>query len=60
MGTLISRRWVTEAVSGVPRADRRSCEYQAYVPDALADRSFQLDGDVAADVADAEAADSST
>lgn len=56
MGRLISRRWVNEAVSGVPRADRRSCEYQAYVPDALVDRTFLLNGDVAADVADAEAA----
>ncbi len=56
MGRLISRRWVTEAVSGVRALTGRSCEYQAYVPDALADRNFQRDGDVAADVADAEPA----
>jgi Fic family protein len=56
MGSFIRKRWITEAVSGVPRAERRSCEYDAYVPDRLADRVFRLDGEVAADVADAEAA----
>jgi Fic family protein len=40
----------------VPRKDRRSCEYEAYLPDSLADRAFVLDGSVAADVADAERA----
>ena len=33
-----------------------SCEYEAYVPDPLAGRAIALDGDVAADVADAEVA----
>ncbi len=56
MGSLIRARWISEAVSGVPRADRRSCEYDAYVPDLLADRSVMLDGETAADVTDAEAA----
>jgi Fic family protein len=56
MGTYLRQRWITEAVSGVPRADRRSCEYDAYVPDELSGRAFLLDGEVAADVADAEAA----
>lgn len=56
MGSFIRKRWISEAVSGVPRAERRSCEYDAYVPDRLADRTFRLDGEVAADVADAEAA----
>ncbi|MBW6469466.1 MAG: Fic family protein [Coriobacteriia bacterium] len=50
------RRWISEATSGLPRAERRSCEYDVYHPDRLADRSFGLDGEVAADVADAEAA----
>ena len=49
-------RWVTEAVSGVPRADRRACEYDAYLPDPLMGRELSLSGEVAADVADAEAA----
>jgi Fic family protein len=38
------------------KADRRSCEYDAYLPDELTGRSFLLDGGVAADVAEAEAA----
>jgi Fic family protein len=40
----------------VSRRDRRSCDYAAYLPDPLVGRRFALDGDVAADVADAEAA----
>lgn len=56
MGTFIHARWISEAVSGVPRADCRSCDYDAYVPDLLAGRPVMLDGETAADVADAEAA----
>ncbi len=56
MATLKQARWVADAVSGVPRADRRSCEYSAYLPDPLADCSVTLSGEVAADVADAETA----
>jgi Fic family protein len=54
---LLNRHWRSEvAGSGVSRRDRRSCEYAAYLPDPLVGRRFVLDGDVAADVADAEAA----
>ena len=49
-------RWITEAVSGIPRTDRRSCEYDAYLPDPLMGRELSLSGEVAADVADAETA----
>lgn len=42
--------------SGLTRRDRRPCEYAAYVPDRLLGREFQIDGDIAADVADAEKA----
>ena len=56
MGTYQRRRWISEAASGLPRAERRACEYAVYLPDRLADRTFRLDGQVAADVADAEAA----
>ena len=42
--------------SGQTRRDRQPCEYDVYLPDSLRDRNFSLDGDVAADVADAEAA----
>lgn len=38
------------------RRGRIPCEYEAYVPDLLTGRAVRLDGDVAADVAEAEAA----
>jgi Fic family protein len=53
---LIRRRWQGDVASGLPRKDRRSCEYAVYVPDPLVGRSVTLDGDVAADVVDAERA----
>jgi Fic family protein len=54
---LLNRHWQSElAGSGFSRRDRRSCDYQAYLPDPLVGRRFVLDGDVAADVVDAEAA----
>jgi Fic family protein len=55
MSKVIRRRWTSD-LAGQTRADRRSCDYEAYVPDLLVGRSFGLDGDVAADVAEAEAA----
>jgi Fic family protein len=56
MSKLLKRRWHGEAGAGLSRRDSRSCDYSAYVPDSLAGRRFTLDGDVAADVGDAEAA----
>lgn len=57
MAKLLRRRWDSDVAGlGIPRRDRRSCEYKAYVPDPLAARSFAFAGEVAADVADAEAA----
>ena len=41
--------------AGLTRRDRRPCRYSIYLPDPLAGRRFVFDGDVAADVADAEA-----
>ena len=55
MAHLQKRRWQGEA-AGLTRRDRSPCDYAVYLPDTLAGRSFVLDGDVAADVADAEAA----
>lgn len=56
MAELVRSIWRGDAVEGVPRRDRASCEYEAYLPDRLADRDFRFHGSVAADVADAEAA----
>jgi Fic family protein len=56
MAKLVQRRWVADYTSGLPRRDRASCDYEAYVPDPLVGRPMRLDGYVAADVADAEAA----
>jgi Fic family protein len=39
-----------------PASARRGCDYEAYVPDLLGDRTFSLSGATAADVADAERA----
>ncbi len=56
MARLVKRQWKSDLSSGLPRKDRRDCVYEAYVPDPLQGRSIMLDGEVAADVADAEAA----
>jgi len=53
---LIKLRWLPSADSGLPRRDRRGCEYEAYVPDPLSGRGISLSGATAADVADAERA----
>ena len=55
MARLEARRWKSDA-TGLTRRDRRPCDYAVYLPDPLSGRRFVLDGDVAADVADAEAA----
>lgn len=54
MSKVLRRRWQTSLDAGPSRRDRQGCEYESYVPDPLTGRSFRLDGDVAADVADAE------
>ena len=54
MAHLEARTW-EGSFSGPTRRDRLPCRYSVYLPDRLAHRSFALDGDVAADVADAEA-----
>lgn len=55
MARFETRRWQAD-FSGLRRRDRRPCDYAVYLPDKLAGRRFVLDGDVAADVADAETA----
>ncbi len=41
--------------AGLTRRDRRPCRYSVYLPDSLVGRPIVFDGDVAADLADAEA-----
>jgi Fic family protein len=54
MARLIKRKWEPSSSSGMPRRDRQGCDYKAYVPDLLLGRGFNLMGETAADVADAE------
>ena len=56
MAKVVKRHWVTGASSGLPRRDRLSCDYEPYVPDPVAGRDVVLEGRVAADVSEAEAA----
>ena len=56
MAKVIRRHWITDADAGLARRDRRSCDYEAYVPDLLMGRKIVFDGDTAADIADAERA----
>lgn len=52
-----THRWEPPfSLRGLPRKERRPCDYQIYFPDTLAGRPIMLDGDVAADVTDAESA----
>ena len=55
MSRVIHRHWPGNP--GAPsRQGRTPCDYDAYSPDLLTGRHFTLEGDVAADVADAETA----
>jgi Fic family protein len=56
MAKVFRRHWEGATVRGLPRRDPTGCDYEAYLPDPLMGRSYLLDGAVAADVADAEAA----
>jgi Fic family protein len=55
MARVVRRRWHSD-FAGPSRLDNRPCQYEAYIPDPLIDRVLSLDGAVAADVAEAEAA----
>ncbi len=55
MARFESRRWDGDS-AGLTRRDRRPCDYDIYLPDALAGRDFSLDGDVALDISEAETA----
>ena len=55
MATLIRQRW-TSSFEGMSRRDRQGCEFDAYLPDPLAGWDLSIPADLAADLADAEAA----
>jgi len=55
MATHLGRRW-SARFEGMSRRDRRGCDYDAYLPDPLVGWNPNIPADVAADVADAEAA----
>jgi Fic family protein len=55
LSSFVRRHWPSDLSAGLSRRDRRGCEYAAYIPDLLADRRFRFDGDVAADLVEAEA-----
>jgi Fic family protein len=55
MSRVIRGIWASNPLAQT-RRDRLPCDYEAYVPDPLMGRRIVFDGDVAADVADAETA----
>lgn len=56
MAQLSRTVWKGSGQTDLPRRDRKSCVFHAYIPDVLAERTIRLDGEVAADVGEAEAA----
>ena len=54
MARFEERSWEPDFVAPT-RRDRRPCRYSVYLPVLLSDRRFGFDGDVATDMADAEA-----
>jgi Fic family protein len=55
MSQVVRHRWSSD-LAAPSREARRPCEYEAYVPDLLVGRKIVLDGEVAAEVSEAEAA----
>lgn len=55
MARLVERVW-TPRFAGMSRREREGCRYHAYVPDPLEGWGLTLPADLAADMADAEAA----
>lgn len=56
MARLIPATWSASQEAFGARRNRRPCRYEAYVPDLLADRPFDLDAEMSADVVDVEVA----
>jgi len=56
MSRLVKSLWEGSLDAYGSRKSRRPCRYQAYVPDELAAATLELDGNLAADLVDAEVA----
>lgn len=56
MAMVVKRSWRSDLASGMSRRDRRSCEYEAYIPDTISKRRFRFSGAVAGEIAEAETA----
>lgn len=56
MSRLVDSLWEGSPDAHGPRRARRPCRYQAYIPDELAATNLEFDGDLAADLVDAEVA----
>jgi Fic family protein len=54
MAKVARKHWITEADSGLARRDRRSCDYEAYIPDLLTGRDLMFEATTTAEIADAE------
>lgn len=55
MAALLRRHWEPQ-YQGMSRRDRQGCDYDAYLPDSLSGWNLTIPSDLAADIADAEAA----
>lgn len=56
MARYLKKTWPPQTAGSAPRSQRQPCQYEPYLPDPLANRTFRFDGSVAADIADAESA----
>ena len=56
MGRTESRFWEDTHSPDFARRERRVCKYETYFPDKLDVRTILIEGDVAADISDAELA----
>lgn len=56
MGAFEEAFWQASLASGVPRREQRACRYQCYLPDRVSGATLLVEGEVAADISDAEAA----
>lgn len=54
MGKLLRRRWIPPYTLSRSERSLQGCDYEAYVPDPLSGLALRIDGQVAADMADAE------